>query len=171
MGKPPSDAMKSLIEKMRTDWLAEYDPLALKAMEDLEAAQEQLRTAQEAFDHLRQQAEDAIGELSDQVRGIVAARLEVGGWGVEEWLPDDGHGPRSPEDVLADYDYVSDDAAEVLAVMESIGKPRRCANPECNRRFVAAPWGREKQYCSDYCRVKAHRARQKAEADSAEEGG
>ena len=168
MGKPPSDAMRSLIEKLRTDWLAEFDPLALKAMDELKATQNQLRVAQEAFEHLRQQAEDAIGEVEEQVGGIVAARLAVEGWGVEEWLPEDGHGPPDPEGEVGQYDYVSDDAAEVLAVMESIGKPRMCANPECNRRFVGAPWGREKQYCSDYCRVKAHRARQKSEAGGAQ---
>jgi len=164
MGKPPSDSMKSLIEKLKADWLAEFDLPALKAMDDLKATQDQLRVAAEAFDDLRQQAEDAIAEVDEQVAGIVKARLAVEGWGVEEWLPEDEYGPSTPEDALADYNYVSDDAAEVLAIMESIGKPRKCANPECNRRFVAAPWGREKQYCSDYCRVQAHRARAKGAA-------
>lgn len=171
MGKSSSDATKSLIEKLRTAWLFEFGTPALKAMDDLTATQNQLRVAEDAFEHLRQQAEAAIAEVNEQIAGIVKARKAAEEWGVEEWLPEDEYGPSTPEDALADYNYVSDDAAEVLAIMESIGKPRTCANPECNRRFVGAPWGREKQYCSAYCRVQAHRARQKAEADSAEEGG
>ncbi len=168
MGKPPSETMRSLIEKLKNDWLAEFNPLALKAMNELKATQDQLQVAQEMFEHLRQKTEDAIAEADEQVRGIVAARLAAGKWGVEEWLPEDECGPRTPDDVVGEHDYVSDDAAEVLAVMESIGKPRVCASPECNRRFVAAPWGREKKYCSAYCRVKAHRTRQTDSAGGAQ---
>jgi len=169
MGKRPSDATKSLIEKMRQNWLAEFDGLAASPRHDLQAIWEQLLAAQEVFDQLRRRANDALGEVDGQLRCIDSARQVAEGWSDEEWRLSDGRGPKTPQELLAEWGWVNHEAEEVLGLLRSMGRPRTCANTECGKRFVASRHMREKRYCSDYCRVKAHRARQKAEADSAGE--
>jgi len=169
MGKPPSDDMKSLIEKMKTDWLAEFDGRAARAREDLQATWEQLLAAQEVFDQLRRRSNDALGEVDGQLRCIESGRQVAEGWSDEDWRLSDGRGPKKPRDLLAECGCVNHEAEEVLEIMEGMGKPRACANSECGRRFIASPHTREKRYCSDYCRVKAYRARQKAGTSGADE--
>jgi hypothetical protein len=167
MGKPPSDFMKSLVEKMRANWLAEFDGLAARPRHDLQAIREQLLAAQEVFDQLRRRANDALGEVDGQLTCIESARQVGEGWADEDWRLSDGRGPKEPQELLAEWGWVNHEAEEVLGMVQSMGRPRACANVECGRRFIASPHMREKRYCSDYCRVKAHRARQKAEVDGA----
>jgi len=168
MEKAPSDDMKGLIEKMRADWLAEFDGLAARERGDLRATREQLLAAHEVFDQLRRRANDALGEVDGQLQCIEDARRVAEGWGDKDWRLSDGQGPKKPLDLLAQWSWVNHEAEEVLGIVQSMGKPRTCANVECGKRFIASPHMREKRYCSDYCRVKAYRARQKAEAGGAE---
>ena len=44
-----------------------------------------------------------------------------------------------------------------------IDEPTRCQGPACNRTFVLIPGHRRRLYCSDTCKMAAHRARIAAE--------
>jgi predicted RNA-binding Zn ribbon-like protein len=74
--------------------------------------------------------------------------------------------PPDPDDISA---FVDPDVEELVGTLEEMldshANVRTCQNPKCHRTFLASKYTREKLYCNVYCRVQAHRAREKAEAE------
>jgi hypothetical protein len=163
MTKPDPDPMQDLVERVRVDWFSRFDSRLLKVLDRLAAVEEELRTSQDAVNYLYELSQSALADIAEQRDGILQARKAAQGWGVQEWLPEGGEAP-DPDDTADQYAHVSDVAQEALRLLASMGRPRTCANAECGKRFLAPPWGREKLYCCDYCRVKAHRANRRAES-------
>jgi predicted RNA-binding Zn ribbon-like protein len=77
--------------------------------------------------------------------------------------------PPDPDDISVSVDSdVEELVATLDEMLDSLANVRTCGNPKCGRAFLASRYTREKRYCSVYCRVQAHRARQKSDAAGAE---
>jgi len=169
MGKRPSDATKSLIEKMRKEWLAEFDRIAPPVIKEVENARGRLRQAMDVLETMTERAEELAGDLDYMIDRAARIREAACHWQAEDWFPEDGRGPSEPDDALNYEVWVGDEVHELLAAVGSLGQLRECANPECGNKFLDSPYSRERKYCGAYCRVRAYRARQKSEEGGAGE--
>jgi hypothetical protein len=126
----------------------------LTALADIGAEVEELSRQVEG---LRADAARQLAELEQRLARVEAAGAEREDW---QWL-------QLASAIPIQMDLQMLELKHVIAVRDYLVR-RQC--PECQRPFLTRRAGRERQFCSDRCRVRAHRkgVRAEEEASSAE---